>query len=115
MLKGKWLKADTLRNYGSVMVEVEDVDADALVMLMKIIHGKTRMVPRAVTLEMLAKIAVVVNLYQCYGAVEVFTDMWTAHSRKELPKAYSWTPRYGCAFHRYSGSRMSSTRSPEFP
>ncbi|KAK3081788.1 hypothetical protein LTS18_002708, partial [Coniosporium uncinatum] len=59
MLKGKWMEADTLRKNGCVEVEVEDVDADALVILMKIIHGKTRTVPRAVTLEMLAKIAVI--------------------------------------------------------
>ncbi|KAK3060175.1 hypothetical protein LTS18_009146, partial [Coniosporium uncinatum] len=59
MFKGSLKEADTLRTNGSVEVEIEDVDADALVVVMNIIHGKTRTVPRTVTLETLAKITVV--------------------------------------------------------
>lgn len=35
-----------------------DWDADALLILMHIMHGQTRRVPRSVSLELLAKIAV---------------------------------------------------------
>ncbi|KAF2233973.1 hypothetical protein EV356DRAFT_502906 [Viridothelium virens] len=88
MLEGKCNEADTIRNNGAVEVKVEDVDADALVILMYIIEGKTRDVPKEVTLEMLAKMAVIVFLYRRHGTVEVFTDMWIAHLRGGLPEAY---------------------------
>lgn len=88
MLKGKFKEAETLRENGIVEVEVEDIDADALLILMKIIHGKTRAVPKEIPLEVLAKIAVIVNWYQCHEAVEVFTDMWIAHLNTDLPKVY---------------------------
>jgi len=89
MFKGNYKEADTLRTNGSVEVEVEDINADALVVAMNIIHGRTRKVPRTVTLEMLAKIAVTVDLYQCHEVVELFTDMWITHLKKTLPKTYS--------------------------
>ena len=89
VLKGEWKEADTFRAKGSVELKVHDIDAEALLIVMKIIHSKTRTVPRAVTLEMLAKIAVIVDLYQFHEAVEVFTDMWVAHLRSDIPKVYS--------------------------
>jgi len=89
MLKREWKEGKTLQTDKFVEVEVEDVDADALVTVMNIIHGKTRSVPKTVDLEMLAKIAVVVDIYECAEAVEVFTDMWLAHLRSALPSKYS--------------------------
>ncbi|KAK3064938.1 hypothetical protein LTS18_001902, partial [Coniosporium uncinatum] len=89
MFKGSMKEADTFRNNGSAQVQVEDIDADALVVVMRIIHGRTREVPRTVTLEILAKIAVIVDLYQCHEAVELFTDMWITHLKTTVPKMYS--------------------------
>lgn len=78
MFEGSWKEADTLRKQRTVEVNVEDIDADALVIIMRIIHCKTRDVPKQIALEMFAKIAVIVDLYQCHEAVEIFTNMWIA-------------------------------------
>jgi hypothetical protein len=42
-------------------------DAEAVQILMDIIHGRTRSVLKAPSLEMLAKIAVLVGYYECRG------------------------------------------------
>ncbi|CAJ2508725.1 Uu.00g137510.m01.CDS01 [Anthostomella pinea] len=43
----------------------EDWDANALSILMYVIHGRHRGVPRSASLELLTKIAVLVDYYKC--------------------------------------------------
>ncbi len=38
---------------------------------------------------MLAKIAVLVDYYECYEAVEMFVDFWIQSLSRNLPKEYS--------------------------
>lgn len=54
---------------------------------MHIIHGHNRQVSRLVGLELLAKIAALVDYYACYEAVEVFAELWLLglKSHSELP------------------------------
>jgi len=58
------------------LLNAEDWDTEALLILMNIIHGRTWSVPRSVDLEKLAKIAVLVDHYMCYEAVDLFSDIW---------------------------------------
>ncbi|KAL7942943.1 hypothetical protein V8C42DRAFT_330844 [Trichoderma barbatum] len=51
-------------------------DEEAVRILMDILHGRTAKVPREVKLEMLAKIAVLVEYYQCHEAVGFFAQTW---------------------------------------
>lgn len=44
--------------------------------LMMILHGRTRAVPRKISSKRLSEMAVLVDYYECYEAVEVFSDMW---------------------------------------
>lgn len=89
MLNGQLKEATTLKERGCVTIPVEGVDADALLALMQVVHGKTRDVPRTVSLEMLAKIAVAVDLYECYEAVDIFVSIWLTPLRLTFPTAYS--------------------------
>ncbi len=67
-----------------------DDDPDAFEILLNIIHGLTRRVPRRVTLDMLTKLAVLVNYYQMHEVVELFSDTWINTLAKEgLPQSYS--------------------------
>lgn len=50
----------------------ETWDHEALRVVMHVIHGQTRKVPRKVSLDMLAKIAVIVDYYKCHEAVDFF-------------------------------------------
>lgn len=77
MLCSEWKEsAATADGRERYAVGAEDWDESALVMLMEIIHGRTRNIPRQVGLETLAKIAVLVDYYRCHEAVAFFADVW---------------------------------------
>ncbi|KAI1486584.1 hypothetical protein F5X96DRAFT_654325 [Biscogniauxia mediterranea] len=86
MLKNAWPdlavihEEDGLRHW-----ETEAVDLAAFEIVMDIIHGQNRRVPRAVDLEMLAKVAVIVDDLQCREAVEIFADMWLSKLEESAP------------------------------
>ncbi|KAI1847290.1 hypothetical protein JX265_013989 [Neoarthrinium moseri] len=87
MLTGSWQES-TLRSDGQYHIRTEDWDAVALLILMHIIHGRTRGVPRAVDLEMLAKIAVLVDYYECHETVEIIVHVWLAELKWKMPQEY---------------------------
>jgi hypothetical protein len=89
MLNGEMKEADNLRKNGIVKIAIEDVDADALLLVFNIVHCKTYQVPRQVDLDMLAKIAVTVDIYQCHEAVAMYTDTWLGHLRHVFPNKFS--------------------------
>ncbi|KAI1637055.1 hypothetical protein F4809DRAFT_606854 [Biscogniauxia mediterranea] len=86
MLKNAWPdlavihEEDGLRHW-----ETEAVDLAAFEIVMDVIHGHNRRVPRAVDLEMLAKVAVIVDDLQCREAVEIFVDMWLSKLEESAP------------------------------
>ncbi len=88
MLSGDWVEAKTIHPDGYRHVEFEGFDPEGTKIVLNILHGKTRRVPRIVDLELLAKIAVVVDDLECYEEVEVFSDMWIAGSRATVPIEY---------------------------
>lgn len=74
MLKGQWEEAHSLQSNGCLRIEETDWDADALRIVMDIIHGRFRRVPKAISLEILAKIAVLVDYDECLEVVEMFSS-----------------------------------------
>ncbi|KAK7972426.1 hypothetical protein PG988_006560 [Apiospora saccharicola] len=83
MLQGPWEESKTCT------LEAFDWDADAMLILMNIIHGRTRRVSRSISLEMLAKIASLVDYYDCHEIVELYADCWISNLKHNLPKEYS--------------------------
>jgi hypothetical protein len=81
-------KARTLSSDGGVLVYIEDWDSNVLLILMNIIQGHICKVPRSVSLKMLANFAVVVDYYECFELVEIYTDMWIGQLQKDLPQIY---------------------------
>jgi hypothetical protein len=62
---------------GCYYIILEDCNEEALHILLNILHLKNREVPRKVNLDLLAKLAVLIDRYKCTEAVEVFLGMWT--------------------------------------
>jgi hypothetical protein len=89
MLNGDWKESNTFQSDGYLRIETSDLDIAAFQILMDIIHGRTRKVPRVVDLEMLAKIAVLVDFYQCLEVVEIWSTMWIDKLESSVPKIYS--------------------------
>ncbi|OCK99817.1 uncharacterized protein K441DRAFT_626854 [Cenococcum geophilum 1.58] len=87
MFRSGWLEGEALRIQRRVEIRLQNgEDPDALLIILNIIHGHTRRVPQVVDLTMLAKIAVLVDFYECYEAVEIFSNMWI-DSLKDLPQS----------------------------
>ncbi|KAK4111042.1 hypothetical protein N656DRAFT_712408 [Canariomyces notabilis] len=85
-LDGPWEESapDTADHH--LYISAEDWDPQAFLILMHIIHGRNGQVPRSVSLELLAKIAVLVDYYECYEAVEVFAEIWLRQLKDQVPK-----------------------------
>ena len=62
-----------LRSNGSLVMKLSDA-GEVLVILMYIVHGMTRKVPRNIPLFTLAKLAEWVNFSQLHEVVEIFSD-----------------------------------------
>jgi hypothetical protein len=100
-----------LRSKGSLVIKLSD-DAEALIILMYIVHGMTRKVRRNIPLFTLAKLAELVNYYQLHEVVEIFSDSWVANLERTLSlKSYdpelvppwlfiSWVFRKGDQFEK---------------
>jgi hypothetical protein len=89
MLNCDWEESKALQLQGCLRIEEKDWDAGALQILMDIIHGRTRKVPKVISLETLAKIAVLVDYYECLEVVEIFSSMWMENLKSTMPETYS--------------------------
>lgn len=84
---------------GRVHVRLDDgaVDPSAAVVVMNIIHGRGRKVPRFLDLDALAKVAVFVDRYRCHDAVEAYADRWVGNLlQQRLDEGGSGLPQVYC-------------------
>jgi hypothetical protein len=91
MLEGAWKERHTFKLQGFLVMEEKDWDADAFMVLMNILHCRNRSVPKKISLDLLTRIAVLVDYYECYEAVQIYSDMWIEHLRQKFPETYSRT------------------------
>ncbi len=85
-LNGPWREAASTSADCSHSIYADDWDPEAFLILMHIIHGRNRQVPRRVSLELLAKIAVLVDYYECHETVELFAEIWLQELKSRLPE-----------------------------
>ena len=89
ILSGDFPQATTLRSQGHVTIALED-DLDSMIILLNVIHGAGRKVPRQVSLDDLSKLAVLVSKFEMLSTVEFFSDTWIDNlQRGGLPKIYN--------------------------
>ncbi|KAJ1325459.1 hypothetical protein MN608_08652 [Microdochium nivale] len=99
MLNGPWKEAALATAGGGDRrkIEASEWDTEATVILMDIIHGHFSQVPRAVSLELLAKIAILVDYYKCHEIVCLFSSMWIADLKKREAVSSSLAAAGGAA------------------
>ncbi|KAJ4391072.1 hypothetical protein N0V93_004686 [Gnomoniopsis smithogilvyi] len=73
---------------GRFHVTLGGYDPAAVIIVMDIIHGRGRKVPKEVSLETLAKVAVFVDAFRCFDAVEVHAERWFEKLGDDLPSGY---------------------------
>ena len=83
MLIGGWKEGD--KTNGPLQAGAEDWDIEAMLVVMNVLHNRCRQVPRKVSLDMLAKIAVIVDHYKIHEALEIMTPLWIKALKKALP------------------------------
>lgn len=88
---GRWKEGVRNDVDGLYHVTAEDWDTEALLILLNVLHHRNRRVPRTISLELLAKLAVLIDYYECAEALELFTERWI----KDL-KAFSPVPSHIC-------------------
>ncbi|KAI9768640.1 MAG: hypothetical protein M1839_004000 [Geoglossum umbratile] len=91
MLRQEFKEAIVLRSTGKLEVTLEDDCPAAFLILLNIIHGHVRLVPREIDLDMLTRVAIIVDKYDCLEVVEIFSDMWFSKLRKKLPGSFTKT------------------------
>ncbi len=85
-----WKESDWNQEDKCYYISARDWDEEAFLILMNIFHLRNRDVPRKVTLETLAKIAVLADYYECSESIELFVDMWVAdlQANTSVPATY---------------------------
>jgi hypothetical protein len=78
MLTGSWKESVIFSKLqkGSIEITAETWDIDCFLILLRIIHCQADHIPRKLSLEMLAKVAVIADYYKCKEAVRFFSDTW---------------------------------------
>jgi hypothetical protein len=89
MFKHNFLEGDTLRSNGRVEVPLPDDDTGAMEIVLNIIHGRVRRVPREVTLDFMTALSVLVDKYQMHEVVELYVEIWMLHLKSLIPKFFS--------------------------
>lgn len=76
MLSGAWSEGMRDESDGLFRLHAEDWDSEALVIVMNAVHGRWSLVPRTVSLEILAKIATIVDYYDIREALQLILSHW---------------------------------------
>ena len=76
---------------GFYHINTTDWDQEAFTILLNMLHLRFRQVPKSLSLELLAKVAMLVDYYRCWEAFDLIADLWITDLRKEhkIPQTYS--------------------------
>ncbi|KAF4462259.1 hypothetical protein FALBO_10929 [Fusarium albosuccineum] len=96
MIEGKY-KESQPNHQGLMEIGASEWNAQALLILLDVIHGHHRDVPRTLDPETIVQIGFLVDYYDCLEVVEIFFDRWCLFIKKW--NAFSWAfpevPRFG--------------------
>lgn len=87
MFASPFTEAETDQS-GLRQVKASDWDPEAFNIILTIIHGYHRDVPRIVSLEMLAKLAIIVDYYGFHESIELHADIWLENLKSGIPVVY---------------------------
>lgn len=88
ILTGGWKESATYLQKGSVEITAEGWDIEALLILLRIIHCQYHHIPRKLALEVLAKVAVLAEYYDCGETVRFLGQIWINALEEAIPSTY---------------------------
>lgn len=121
MLAGNWAETKARNGY-RYQIATSEWSYDAVLILMNILHGRTRDVPRKLDLETLAQVAALTDYYECSDAVDFFSKTWAENLEDPEPSAYgrklllrmsiAWVFGEGEVYHKLAKIVLRSIRGP---
>jgi hypothetical protein len=89
MSGGKWKEGIREEN-GFFYTKTKEWDNEAFLILMNVFHLRNSRVPSSVSLEMMAKIAILVDFYECWEAIDIYKTIWVQNlkSSQLVPVTY---------------------------
>ncbi|POR32029.1 Uncharacterized protein TPAR_07766 [Tolypocladium paradoxum] len=78
-LRSPWKEHIDVAEDGSCIVRAEEWNEQALLIVMNIIHGRSKQVPRNLNLQLMAQVAVIVDYYACHEATWFFHKTWVGN------------------------------------
>ncbi|RAH80176.1 hypothetical protein BO86DRAFT_316929, partial [Aspergillus japonicus CBS 114.51] len=88
MLRGTWKETTSHLATGPMGIAAEGWDLEALLIVLQVLHCQNSQIPRKLSLEMIAKIAVVADYYQCKEALGFFSQTWLDSMDQKPPSTY---------------------------
>ena len=85
MLQPKFKEGLQLHSHGYAELPLPDDNPAALLILLNLIHGQFRKVPRKIDLWMLTELAVLVDKYELLETTEMLLDYWLQHLKGTIP------------------------------
>ena len=89
LLTGGWKESIAYFQKDSVEITAEGWDTEALLILLRAIHGQYSHIPRKLTLEMLAKVAVIADYYECREILDFLVELWIEKVDEKIPSVAS--------------------------
>ncbi|MCJ1354863.1 MAG: hypothetical protein MMC33_004853 [Icmadophila ericetorum] len=81
----KFREGTALHNEGSIELSLPDDHPATLLILLNIVHGKFKKVPKALDLDMLTQMAILVDKYDLSEAVSLVSDIWISDINETIP------------------------------
>jgi hypothetical protein len=85
---GNWIEGQK-KSDGHYYITADDWCEEVFLLLLNMLHLHSRQMPSKISLDMLAKLAVLTDYYDCAEAIESFTSIWIPSvDEKEAPVGY---------------------------
>jgi hypothetical protein len=83
---GNFKEGAELLGKGKSGVPLPDDNVQAFIIILNIIHGHNRLVPRQISFDMMTEIMLLADKYQIVEALEAFSFGWIENLKRLLPK-----------------------------
>lgn len=89
MLSRDFKESAALRSVGTLELPLPDDDPAALLILLNLMHWQTKAVPRGLKLDMLTRVAIMVDKYQLQTVMGIISGIWIDRLIHKIPQ--TWT------------------------
>ncbi|EAW15160.1 uncharacterized protein ACLA_058170 [Aspergillus clavatus NRRL 1] len=87
-LKAEWAEGKALQSDGHVEMKIPETDPQVFLILLNLMHCRTKRVPTTVTFDELTKLAILVDYYQCHEILGLYPQHWLQPWRGQTPTTY---------------------------